>query len=211
VKPLVLLFAKAPFMGVSKTRLARGIGPVRAWRVKRRLDAHTCHQAACDARWDALLAVGASRDLRQQLPSVWPANLARCGQGRGDLGARMARAFRLHGAHRACLIIGTDCPGLTRQLLARALQALRRTDAVFGPASDGGYWLIGLNPALARRASFDRVRWSSVHALADTLACLPSRTRTAFIDTLSDVDEAADLPQMQLLRRRSRARPAFRP
>lgn len=90
-------------------------------------------------------------------------------------------------------IIGADIPGLTRAHVWRAFRALGSSDAVFGPAPDGGYWLIGMKglrpppPGL-----FEGVRWSSPDALADTLATLAGY-RVTLVDTLSDVDEASDL------------------
>jgi glycosyltransferase A (GT-A) superfamily protein (DUF2064 family) len=97
------------------------------------------------------------------------------------------------GATGPVCIIGADIPGVTRAHVWRAFTALGAADAVFGPAPDGGYWLIGMKgvrpppPGL-----FQGVRWSSPHALADTLATLPG-LRVAMVNTLADVDEAADL------------------
>ena len=90
-------------------------------------------------------------------------------------------------------IIGADIPGIDRPRIARAFAALGRADAVLGPAPDGGYWLIGLKrtaPPPARL--FESVRWSTEHAMADTIATLGT-DRIALIDTLRDVDEATDL------------------
>ena len=82
-------------------------------------------------------------------------------------------------------------PALTAHEVARALHALRGTDAVFGPATDGGYWLVAMG---GRRPAtpFARVRWSGEHALDDTLANFAGR-RVRFAKTLADVDRAADL------------------
>jgi uncharacterized protein len=76
-----------------------------------------------------------------------------------------------------------------------AFRALRRADAVFGPAEDGGYWLVGLSPRRPARP-FTAVRWSTVHALTDTLANFRDR-RVAFLRTLRDVDTASDLRSLR--------------
>ncbi len=90
-------------------------------------------------------------------------------------------------------VIGADIPGLSRAALGRAFRALGSHDAVFGPAEDGGYWLIGLhNSARVPHGLFDGVRWSTEHALADTIASLPG-ARIALVDRLRDVDTAQDL------------------
>ncbi|WP_270939419.1 TIGR04282 family arsenosugar biosynthesis glycosyltransferase, partial [Falsiroseomonas oryzae] len=106
----------------------------------------------------------------------------------GDLGRRMQRALA---RHRRAVLVGSDIPGLARSDLAAAFLALGRADAVFGPAEDGGYWLVGLGPRRPARP-FAGVRWSSAHALADTLANFHGR-RVALLRTLRDVDTVEDL------------------
>ncbi|MEM8553785.1 MAG: TIGR04282 family arsenosugar biosynthesis glycosyltransferase [Pseudomonadota bacterium] len=180
---------KEPKPGRVKTRLGRDIGmTAAAWwfrhqcaRLLRRLQ---------DPRWDLLLAVSPGRDGMQS--RAWPRHIHRWPQGRGDLGDRMGRAFR-HAPGGPLVIVGADIPGITSFHIAEAFRALGDHDAVVGPAPDGGYWLIGL----ARRVPpppqlFDRVRWSTEHALDDTLATLRG-LRVACVATLNDVDTAADL------------------
>ena len=185
-RSLVLIFAKAPRMGLGKTRLARGIGVARAWRLNRAMQGGTC-RVSIDPRWDTALCVAPDRETAARLPGVWPDRLARKAQGKGDLGARLTRAFLCAG-RRPVLAIGTDCPAMTRADLWTAMKALRRADAVAGPATDGGYWLFGLKDAALARAAFANVRWSSEHALADTLSGLPAGLRVARLRTLADVD-----------------------
>ena len=111
-------------------------------------------------------------------------------QGRGGLGQRMQRIFDRCG--RGPLIIaGTDIPFITREILASAFRSLRRADAIFGRAEDGGYWLVGLRRKPKRLAPFENVRWSSPRALADTLKNLRSQ-RISFAETLFDIDTEAD-------------------
>ena len=103
----------------------------------------------------------------------------------------MARLLDIGGP---VLVIGSDIPGIGRAHVARAARALGGHDAVLGPATDGGFWLIGW--AGRRRLGEDAlaaVRWSGPHAMADTMARLPAG-RVALVDVLRDVDEAADLP-----------------
>jgi glycosyltransferase A (GT-A) superfamily protein (DUF2064 family) len=90
------------------------------------------------------------------------------------------------------VIVGTDIPALRPAHIAKAFSCIGRHDAVFGPARDGGYWLVGLRrrPRVVR--AFGGVRWSSAYALADTLANIEG-LRIAYLATLSDVDDARDL------------------
>jgi rSAM/selenodomain-associated transferase 1 len=185
----LVLMLKEPRPGRVKTRLARDIGTVpAAWWFRHQ----TCAliRRLHDPRWQLWLAV--APDASGLKSRFWPAHLPRLPQGGGDLGTRMARMFRSLPPGPACLI-GGDIPDVTPAHIARAFQALGGQDAVFGPATDGGYWLVGLARGTAQPAGlFEGVRWSSPHALADSIASLPGR-RIALTDTLRDVDTAADL------------------
>ena len=176
---------KEPRAGRVKTRLGRDIGMVAAawWfrhqarRALRRLD---------DPRWQITLAV--SPDNAGQF---WPAKYPRIPQGPGDLGDRMARILR--STPGPVLVIGGDIPELDRTHIQRGFTALGSHDAVFGPATDGGYWMIGVRHGPRLPPGFLRnVRWSTEHALADSIASFPD-FRVALTDRLRDVDTADDL------------------
>tara|TARA_R110000751_G_scaffold18238_10_gene55487 strand:- start:2645 stop:3235 length:591 start_codon:yes stop_codon:yes gene_type:complete len=194
----VIVFAKTPRPGRVKTRLARGVGPIEAARWYRAQTRACLRRLARDPRFDLALAV--SPDAEGLTTRAFPPGLRRFAQGPGDLGARMARALRGPGAGRArwrgpVLLIGSDIPGATPAVLARALRALGGAEAVFGPAVDGGFWLVGARNGAALPAGlFQGVRWSGPHALSDSLDTLGGR-RVGVADTLCDVDEAADLPR----------------
>ena len=90
-------------------------------------------------------------------------------------------------------MIGGDIPDITSARIDEAFKVLGTHDAVFGPADDGGYWLIGLRQVRAVPPTlFAGVRWSTEHALSDTVATLSGHT-IACVATLRDVDTAADL------------------
>ncbi|GAB4519983.1 MAG: TIGR04282 family arsenosugar biosynthesis glycosyltransferase [Amphiplicatus sp.] len=203
MKPETLIvFVKAPQAGRVKTRLARGIGAGRAAMVYRHL-ARAAFAAAEKGRWRTILAVEPARAIREWR-AFWPRGVEMTAQGRGDLGARMKAAIE-DAARGPAVIIGTDAPGVRARHIRAAFRALGKHDAVFGPARDGGYWLIGL--ARRRRAPrlFEGVRWSGPHALADTMKSLPEDFSVALLEELADVDEADDLSALGPL---SKARPA---
>lgn len=187
MRPVLFIMAKAPRMGLAKTRLARRIGRARAWRINRGLHGLTLRAALGDPRWRPVLAAAPATDVAARFGGLWPAGLARTGQGRGDLGDRMGRLMR-SAAPAPVVFIGTDCPGLIRADLAAAVRALRRADAVVGPAEDGGYWLLGLRSGLRPRPPFAGVRWSGPHACADTLANLGPAARLVRLRRLADLD-----------------------
>lgn len=183
----LVVMVKEPRPGRVKTRLAKDIGAIDAtWWVRhqtrallRRLD---------DPRWRLVLAVAPDTALHSR---AWPAHLPRVPQGPGDLGQRMGRL--LHGFKPGpTLVIGSDIPGVRPAHIDRAFRVLGTHDAVFGPATDGGYWLVGLKGTTPPPTLFRGVRWSTLHALQDSLATLPGR-RIALSDMLQDVDTAADL------------------
>lgn len=186
---LLVIFAKAPVIGGAKTRLARGIGKVGAWRIYRAMTARLVRRLR-DKRWTRRLVIAPDRALARSFPGVWPRDVARAGQGGGDLGDRQARVFAERGP---ICVIGSDAPGVTRGDIAAAFQQLKRHDAVIGPAEDGGYWLLALNGP-APRGLFEGVRWSHDQTRADLEARLTvhgfSITR---LRSLRDVDEAGDL------------------
>ena len=186
----LVVFAKAPRLGRVKSRLARDIGPVAAWAFYRRTLASVLRRLAGRGRWRAWVAVTPDAGAARQ--ALRPAGWTVIPQGEGDLGDRMDRAMRRL-PPGPVVIVGTDIPGLSRRHVEAAFAALGRHDAVFGPASDGGYWLVGLRrrPRVARL--FANVRWSSEHALADTLANLGPGQTAAHLEVLEDVDDGAAL------------------
>lgn len=188
MKPTLVIMVKVPWPGRVKTRLARDVGPVAAawWfrhqvgRLLRRVE---------DRRWRTVLAV--APDAAGLRSRVWPAHLQRWPQGTGDLGDRMVRVMARAGG--PVCVIGADIPGITRSKIAHAFACLGAADAVFGPSPDGGFWLVGLKrPSPPPVGLFAAVRWSSEHALDDSIASL-GRARIALADVLADVDTADDL------------------
>ena len=185
----LIVMLKAPRPGLVKTRLGRDIGMVAAARWFRHQSLSLLRRLR-DPRWQIVLAVSPKNDAAGH--SVWPVDLPRIPQGTGDLGMRMARALRSGPAGPVCLI-GADIPDVKSLHLARAFAALGRHQAVFGPAKDGGFWLVGLkHPARSPRGMFNGVRWSTEHALADSLLTLPDYS-IALADRMQDVDTVADL------------------
>jgi len=185
VRRHLVVFARAPALGRVKSRLAAGIGASAALAFYRRTLATLLRRVGKDARWHTVLAVTPDRATGKRL---WPMPLPRRPQGGGDLGARMGRVFRTL-PPGPVVIVGADIPEITAAHIQRAFRALGQADAVFGPARDGGYWLVGLRRGPALPGIFDDVRWSTKHALADTLANLNGR-RVALVDTLDDIDDA---------------------
>lgn len=185
----LIIFVKAPVAGRVKTRLAKSLGAGRAAAIYRRLTANTIANAA-NGPWRTVLAVDPASAARGP-SSIWPSRLARTLQGTGDLGERMRRLIDA-APPGPVVIIGSDAPFLRSRDIRTAFAALCGADAVFGPAYDGGYWLIGLARRRGRAPQFEGVRWSSAHALADTIISMPDHWRIRRLEFLADIDDGAD-------------------
>ena len=189
-RPTVIVFAKAPMLGAVKTRLARDVGQLAAWRFHRRALAVALRRLGGDRRWRTVLAL--TPDRLAGRVRVTPHAGNRLAQGRDDLGRRMARALeRFQPA--PVLLVGGDIPAMRPGHVAEALRRLAGAQVVFGPAEDGGYWLVGIRGRRRAEHLFRNVRWSSRDALADSLANLHPGERVALAATLFDVDRGADL------------------
>lgn len=192
MRPTLVVMVKEPRPGRVKTRLGRDIGlTAAAWWFRHQVGALL--RRIEDPRWETVLAV--APDVEGLKSRVWPEHLPRVPQGPGNLGDRMARIFRTMPKGPVC-IIGADIPGVTPARVAEAFTALGCHDAVFGPAPDGGYWLVGLKrqrPVPPRL--FEGVRWSTETAMADSQATMKGLS-VARVATLQDVDTLADLTSL---------------
>ena len=186
----LVAFAKTPRLGRVKSRLAADVGAVAATAFYRRTLGSVLPPLARDGRWRCWLAVTPDRDAHDG--RLWPAGWRPIPQGGGDLGQRMARPLR-HLPPGPVVIIGTDVPDIRPRHVAAAFRALGDNDAVLGPSTDGGYWLVGLGRRPCTPALFEGVRWSTEYALADTLANLKGVRKVALLETLDDIDDGAAL------------------
>ncbi len=185
----LVIMVRVPVAGRVKTRLARALGVGEALRFYRGASRAVIGRLARQPFWETMLAVAPDAGTNAR---AWPRHIRRFGQGGGDIGERMQRPMRALEVGPVC-VIGTDVPGIEVGHVRRAFRLLGRCDAVFGPADDGGFWLIGQRrrPRVIEPYAAG-VRWSTSSTLADVLANL-RRYRTGLTQQLSDVDEADDL------------------
>jgi len=194
----LVIFARAPQFGRVKRRLARDIGTAEATRFYRATLDRQLGTLSRDPRWTVWLFVTPDTETRHPAwRGAMPPQRVRP-QGRGDLGQRMLVPFRML-PPGPVVLVGSDIPAMRPSHIARAFRQLDRHELVFGPASDGGFWLIG---ARRRRSMplglFAGVRWSTAHALTDARANVPAAVSAGEADTLDDIDTAEDLRRFEL-------------
>lgn len=193
-----MVFAKAPVAGAAKTRLIPLLGAAGAATLHSRLITRalaTAGAAAPDSL--ALWCAPDTRDAFLQAAAQQSGATLQVQRG-ADLGVRMAHAFAAtlqHANHAIC--IGADCPALTAQHLRDAADALRAGhDAVFVPAEDGGYALIGLSRAAPEL--FAGIAWGEAAVMAQTRERLHELgLRWQELETLWDVDRPEDYHRLQ--------------
>jgi rSAM/selenodomain-associated transferase 1 len=195
ISDCILIFVRAPEGGRVKTRLAAEIGADAALRVYRRLAEHAVAEARAVSADVALRIHFTPADAGGGVRSWLGGGAEYVAQNDADLGGRMRAAFEaaFEAGYRRVIIIGSDLPGLTAELLRDAFHRLDHHAVVLGPARDGGYYLLGLRQMVP--SIFSDIPWSTGEVFAATTARLATLGITpALLPVLADVDVAADLP-----------------
>ena len=196
----LFIFTRYPQPGVTKTRLIKALGAEGAALLQRQMTERVLEQARQLQKRRAIRPVVAYAGGDVSRMHRWLGeNLAYMAQGAGNIGDRMHRVFvqanRL--GYAKAVIVGTDIPQLTAELIWRAFRSLEQADLVLGPSKDGGYYLIGMGAILVPeppRALFDDIAWGSARVLQQTLfAAQRFGYKWVLLDELQDVDRPEDL------------------
>lgn len=191
----IAIFVKTPGLSPLKTRLAAGIGTAGAVQFYRNslgalqelLSAGPCLSMSLSPYWAV-----AEPELPEDHP--WQ-GFPVVHQEQGDLGLRMGSVLaELQKHHEKVLFIGSDTPQLSQPLLSRALELLERHDVVFGPAADGGFYLMGTAVAIPS-SLLQQVRYSADDTLSQLAGLLAKQHSVSRDDLpqLTDADTAGDL------------------
>jgi rSAM/selenodomain-associated transferase 2/rSAM/selenodomain-associated transferase 1 len=194
----IVIFTRYPEPGQAKTRLIPALGAVGAADLHRQMTEYTLvqvkqlQQSRSTVRGEIHFS-GPQGFVEMQawLDEDWLYHP----QGRGDLGDRLIYALTssLQANIDSVLVIGTDCPELTAELMAEALDRLQTHDLVLGPATDGGYYLIGLRSPIPEL--FTGIPWGTDTVLRRTVAIAQALNLSiTYLPTLDDVDRPEDLP-----------------
>lgn len=184
----VNIFAKVPKIGLAKTRLAKSVGDTHAQRIAHWLFGNTLKNLQI-ARWKSYLYISPDS---AQLRIKASCNFGVRTQGQGDLGKRLKRAYDNSPCGKI-IFIGTDTPDLKPHHFSKAFRALNHNRLVFGPSTDGGFWLMGINKtSFSTEDPFANVRWSTENAMTDVIANFPKETSILLMEALQDIDDGED-------------------
>ncbi|WP_372679879.1 TIGR04283 family arsenosugar biosynthesis glycosyltransferase [Desulfosarcina sp.] len=191
----LIVFGRYPRVGVTKTRLIPALGPAGAAALQKRLAEKTVATARqASMRIGARLVFchdGGSEQLLCQWLGGGP--IRYLAQAAGGLGRRMHLAMlsAFDAGARRVVLVGTDAPGLTTEIVEEAFNALHEKDLVFGPSIDGGYWLVGMAKP---ENIFGGIVWSRPDVLEKSLALARKKGMTLhLLAPLNDLDTPDDL------------------
>lgn len=184
---LVIVFVKNIKLGTVKTRLAKTIGDFGAFEVYSELVKIT-EKATTELDIDKRIYFS-----NAIVETKWPNEFKTVQQGT-DLGERMLNAFKdgFKDGYKRIVLIGSDLPDINSTHIKKGIEALKENDVVFGPAEDGGYYLVGMSKL--ETSVFENKPWSQPNLLKLTLQELhKNNISVSTLDTLNDIDTYEDL------------------
>ena len=186
-KNLLIVFAKNIKLGKVKTRLAKTIGNQEAFAI---------YKILVDKTEEATKHLPVDKHIYfsdEIISTKWPNDFKTVQKG-VDLGERMKNAFKdgFDKGYINIILIGSDLPDISESILTNAFEILKTNDTVFGPAEDGGYYLVGMKQLY--NCVFDNKAWSTASLLHDTIQELKSENYSfELLEMLNDIDTFEDL------------------
>lgn len=203
----IIVFTRYPQAGKAKTRLIPTVGAEGAAEFQRQMTKHAVGRAwsYSTCRPNTRLIVAFEGGTLHEMRS-WLGPLDYRAQGEGDLGDRLSRMVdrELQRGIKKVVVMGSDCPAINEDILEQAFAALDTAPIVFGPAQDGGYYLIGMTHSSPQL--FQKIPWGTSRVLAESLLRIRDLGLTSHsLPTLADVDEISDLESARHELRRGRS------
>lgn len=191
----LIIFTRYPEPGKTKTRLIPAVGAEKAAALQRQMTEYTLAQVRKLQNYRSITVEVRFAGGDQTLMAQWlGSDLIYKPQGEGNLGTRMARSLSLacQDDVNSAVIIGTDCPGLNADLIAKAFEQIHSQDLVLGPALDGGYYLLGLRHFIPKL--FIGINWGTSAVLQQTVDIATQlNLSVTYLPQLADVDRPEDL------------------
>ena len=195
----LIIFTRYPEPGKTKTRLIPALGAEGAANLQFQMTEATITKAQKLSNMMSLLVEVRFAGGNLQLMKDWLGiDLKYEEQGTGDLGERMTRAFEsaFEEGMKSVVVIGTDCLSLTTEIMLEAFAKLTESDLIIGPATDGGYYLIGLKKIIPEL--FQGINWGTSEVLSKTVATAQNLNLVIdYLPELSDIDRPEDLENLQ--------------
>ncbi|MGD8446046.1 MAG: TIGR04283 family arsenosugar biosynthesis glycosyltransferase, partial [Desulfobacterales bacterium] len=200
----LIIFTRYPQPGTTKTRMIPKLGDEGAAELQRQMTEHIVSRVTGNTALRSTSVEVRFEGGNKHLMAAWlGTGFDYSPQGNGDIGIRMSRAFEdgFGNGYASVVIIGSDIPDITGDIVNKAFDELRRHDLVLGPAADGGYYLIAMGKTVFIQAAarlFGGIRWGTEGVLSQTLAAADRLSLSFFLlDTLADVDRPEDLTVWQ--------------
>jgi len=192
----LIVFTRCPIPGETKTRLIPALGEIGAANLQRDMTLHALSNISklLEAR-DVTVELHYAGGTESQACEAFGDNWTFVSQTDGDLGEKMRRATNrafFRGAS-SVIVMGSDCPEISADVLTRAFEQVETADVVFNPATDGGYVLVGMRRQVPE--IFEGIAWGGADVLRDSQSAAERAGRkVALLDSLNDVDNPEDLP-----------------
>lgn len=181
----LIIFARRPEISVGKSRLKNKIGKALGSSFYYNNLLKTIVKINSDKRIELKLCVTPDTALQDWPKSVFP-KIKRLPQGPGDIGEKMWRIFSKN--PKKTIIIGSDIPDISSKIIFNAWKKLYSSNIVFGPAEDGGFWLIGISQSKKVKGLFNNINWSKKNTLEQVKNNIHSSKNISYVDTLKDID-----------------------
>jgi uncharacterized protein len=181
----LIIFARRPEISIGKSRLKKKIGKTLGSNFYYNNLLKTIVKINADKRINLKLCVTPDNALHNWSNLVFP-KIIRIPQGPGDIGEKMWRVFSKNS--KKTIIIGSDIPDITNKIILHAWKKLHSSNIVFGPAKDGGFWLIGISQSKKLEGLFKNINWSQRNTLKQVKKNIPSSEKISFVETLRDID-----------------------
>lgn len=189
-KKLLLIFVKNPEKGTVKTRLAKTIGDEKAYQTYLKLLDFTI-EVADNVRAEKQIWYSSFID---ETDGLGGSDFQKKLQDGENLGERMLHAFKngFEEHFEKSVIIGSDCPGISAEIIEAAFVSLNRNEVVIGPSEDGGYYMLGMRKLIPE--VFKDISWSTETVLSETEKILKAKDLSySKLPTLNDIDTEEDL------------------
>lgn len=199
-KNLLMVFVKYPTPGAVKQRLAQHLGNSKAAEIYKKIAETIVQKNAPASSEDYILEIYFSPQEDEKLVRRWlKENECFSPQQGSDLGARMSNAFShaFAAGYTKALLIGSDCPDISRTIVNRGFMLLDTHDIVLGPAQDGGYYLIGVREPIPEL--FSNIEWGTEKVLSQTIDKINAAGLSLdLLPMLRDIDRMEDLQYYNL-------------